>query len=85
MSTVPSREIAEAYEETVAIEHLCKLVETNLLKPAPSEDIARAMLIEIVPLFDSRMAKMAKALRTPGQHTQEHGLRAAVRAVRAKS
>jgi hypothetical protein len=82
MSTVPSREIAEAYEETVAIEHLCKLVEENLLKPAPPQDIARAILAEMVPRFDDRLAK---AMRTPGQHMAEHGLRAAVKAVRRES
>ena len=64
MSTVPSREIAEAYEETVAIEHLCKLVEMNLLKPAPSEDIARAILAEMVPRLDDRMAEAVRGAKS---------------------
>jgi hypothetical protein len=34
------------------------------------------------PILDDRMAE---ARRTPGQHAKEHGLRAAVKAVRAKS
>ena len=43
----------------------------------------RAILTEIVPRFDNQLAK---AMRTPGQHAKEHGLRAAVKAVRrAKS
>jgi hypothetical protein len=76
-------ELAEIYEDSAAIEQLCKLVEENLLKPAPSEDIARAILAEMVPRLDDRLAK---AMRTPGQHMAEHSLRAAVKATRrAKS
>jgi hypothetical protein len=80
----PHAERVALIEQAASFEGLAKFA-AGYLKPAPSEDIARAMLIEIVPLFDSRMAKMAKALRTPGQHMKEHGLRAAVKAVRAKS
>ena len=84
MSTVPSREIADAYEETVAIEHLCKLVEKNLLKPARCRDIAHAMICRDIEDGYANQV-MQEALRTPGQHMKERGLRAAVKAVRAKS
>ena len=33
------------------------------LKPAPSEDIARAILAEMLPRLDDRMAEAVKAVR----------------------
>jgi hypothetical protein len=77
--TIPSTELANALEEVVAIEHMCKLVEKNLLKPAPSSDIAKAIF------FKAEGRRLVVAMRTPGQHMKEHGLRADVKAVRAKS
>ena len=77
----PHAERVALIEQAASFEGLAKFA-AGYLKPAPSEDIARAILSEMVPRFDKQLAK---AMRTPGQHMKEHGLRAAVRAVRAKS
>jgi hypothetical protein len=77
----PNAEVALLIEQAKAIEHICAVARQHL-KPAPSSDIAAAILAEMVPRFDDRMAT---AMRTPGQHMAEHGLREAVKAVRAKS
>ena len=77
----PHAERVALIEQAASFEGLAKFA-AGYLKPAPSEDIARAILTEMVPRFDNQLAK---ALRTPGQRAKEHGLRAAVRAVRAKS
>ena len=78
-TTAPS-ERAKLLEQAASFEGLAKFA-AAYLKPAPSEDISRAILAEMVPRFDDRMAE---AMRTTGQHMKEHGLRAAAKAVRAK-
>ena len=77
----PHAERVALIEQAASFEGLAKFAATHL-KPAPSNDIARAILAEMVPRFDDRMAE---ARRTSGEHAKEHGLRAAVKAVRAKS
>ena len=65
--------IASITEETAAIEHLCKLVEANLLKPAPSGDIARELVSRVMGAHD----RLVAALKNPGEHMAEAGKRGA--------
>ena len=60
-------------EETAAIEHLCKLVEANLLKPEPSGDIARELVSRVMGAHD----RLVAALKNPGEHMAEAGKRGA--------
>ena len=77
-TTAPS-ERAKLLEQAASFEGLAKFA-AAYLKPAPSEDIAKAIF------FKAEGRRLVVALRTPGQHMKEHGLRAAVKAVRgAKS
>ena len=74
----PHDERVALIEQAASFEGLAKFAAARL-KPASSEDIALGML------HQAGLGMLVKAMRTPGQHAAEHGLRAAVKAVRAKS
>ena len=62
MPFTPNAEVALLIEQAKAIEHVCAVARQHL-KPAPSEDIARAILAEMLPRLDDRMAEAVKAVR----------------------